>query len=301
MKKKLLLICLCSLCIAVGTTAQIDITKVKADIVSDGGSDSIGGETAGDNDGVIVGDGDQQPDTQPAPQPASQPVPVQPPQEAETPAVSQPVKSSQSKKEPEKTIEPQKTENPAPPEKAEDTKIVDTADQKEPEKTENPASSKEPDEIENPVPSEKAEDTQTVDTADQKEMQKPAETIPSKEPVKEKTPAISLKIIKMFGALIIGYIVAAIIVLGFRTVMSPLVFYMSIDMRYRFAAPVRLKKASEGYQIDITKIIDRYDSSTFQIRFNRMVLKKLQGMELTIINGEQRIASDIRSSIDISI
>ena len=132
-------------------------------------------------------------------------------------------------------------------------------------------------------------------------MQKPAETIPSKEPVKEKTPAISLKIIKMFGALIIGYIVAAVIVLGFRTVMSPLVFYMSIDMRYRFAAPVRLKKASEGYQIDITKIIDRYDSSTFQIRFNRMVLKKLQGMELTIINGEQRIASDIRSSIDISI
>ena len=83
--------------------------------------------------------------------------------------------------------------------------------------------------------------------------------------------------------------------------MSPLVFYMSIDMRYRFAAPVRLKKAPEGYQIDITKIIDRYDSSTFQIRFNRMVLKKLQGMELTIINGEQRIASDIRSSIDISI
>ena len=56
MKKKLLLICLC---IAVGTTAQIDITKVKADIVSDGGSDSIGGENAGDNDGVIVGDGDQ--------------------------------------------------------------------------------------------------------------------------------------------------------------------------------------------------------------------------------------------------
>ena len=132
-------------------------------------------------------------------------------------------------------------------------------------------------------------------------MKKPAETIPSKEPVKEKTPAISLKIIKMFGALIIGYIVAAVIVLGFRTVLSPLVFYMSIDMRYRFAAPVRLKKASEGYQIDITKIIDRYDSSTFQIRFNRMVLKKLQGMELTIINGEQRIASDIRSSIDISI
>ena len=246
MKKKLLLICLC---IAVGTTAQIDITKVKADIVSDGGSDSIGGETAGDNDGVIVGDGDQQPDTQPAPQPASQPVPVQPPQEAETPAEKQPVKSSQSKKEPEKTIEPQKTEKPAPPE----------------------------------------------------ELEKSAETIPSKEPVKEKTPAISLKIIKMFGALIIGYIVAAIIVLGFRTVMSPLVFYMSIDMRYRFAAPVRLKKAPEGYQIDITKIIDRYDSSTFQIRFNRMVLKKLQGMDLTIINGEQRIASDIRSSIDISI
>ena len=105
----------------------------------------------------------------------------------------------------------------------------------------------------------------------------------------------------MFGALIIGYIVAAVIVLGFRTVLSPLVFYMSIDMRYRFAAPVRLKKAPEGYQIDITKIIDQYDSSTFQIRFNRMVLKKLQGMELTIINGEQRIASDIRSSIDISI
>lgn len=296
MKKKLLLICLCSLCIAVGTTAQIDITKVKADIVSDGGSDSIGGETAGDNDGVIVGDGDQQPDTQPAPQPASQPVPVQPPQEAETPAVSQPVKSSQSKKEPEKTIEPQKTEKPAPPEELE--KSAEPAPSKEPEKTENPAPSKEP---ENPVPSEKAEDTQTVDTADQKEMQKPAETIPSKEPVKEKTPAISLKIIKMFGALIIGYIVAVVIVLGFRTVMSPLVFYMSIDMRYRFAAPVRLKKASEGYQIDITKIIDRYDSSTFQIRFNRMVLKKLQGMELTIINGVQRIASDIRSSIDISI
>ena len=243
MKKQLLLICLCSLCIAVGT--QIDITKVKADIVSDGGSDSIGGETAGDNDGVIVGDGDQQPDPQLAPQP----VPVQPPQEAETPAASQPVKSSQSKKEPEKTIEPQKTEKPAPPE----------------------------------------------------ESEKSAETIPSKEPVKEKTPAISLKIIKMFGALIIGYIVAAVIVIGFRTVMSPLVFYMSIDMRYRFAAPVRLKKAPEGYQIDITKIIDRYDSSTFQIRFNRMVLKKLQGMELTIINGEQRIASDIRSSIDISI
>ena len=132
-------------------------------------------------------------------------------------------------------------------------------------------------------------------------MQKPAETIPSKEPVKEKTPAISLKIIKMFGALIIGYIVAAVIVLGFRTVMSPLVFYMSIDMRYRFAAPVRLKKASEGYQIDITKIIDRYDSSTFRVRFNRMVLKKLQGMDLTIINGEQHIASDIRSSIDVSI
>lgn len=264
MKKKLLLICLCSLCIAVGT--QIDITKVKADIVSDGGSDSIGGETAGDNDGVIVGDGDQQPDPQPAPQP----VPVQPPQEAETPAASQPVKSSQSKKVPEKTIEPQKTEKPAPPEELE--KSAEPAPSKEPEKTENPAPSKEP---ENPVP--------------------------SKEPVKEKTPAISLKIIKMFGALIIGYIVAAVIVLGFRTVMSPLVFYMSIDMRYRFAAPVRLKKASEGYQIDITKIIDRYDSSTFQIRFNRMVLKKLQGMELTIINGEQRIASDIRSSIDISI
>lgn len=290
MKKQLLLICLCSLCIAVGT--QIDITKVKADIVSDGGSDSIGGETAGDNDGVIVGDGDQQPDPQPAPQP----VPVQPPQEAETPAASQPVKSSQSKKVPEKTIEPQKTEKPAPPEELE--KSAEPAPSKEPEKTENPASSKEP---ENPVPSEKAEDTPTVDTADQKEMQKPAETIPSKEPVKEKTPAISLKIIKMFGALIIGYIVAAVIVLGFRTVMSPLGFYMSIDMRYRFAAPVRLKKASEGYQIDITKIIDRYDSSTFQIRFNRMVLKKLQGMELTIINGEQRIASDIRSSIDISI
>lgn len=290
MKKKLLLICLCSLCIAVGTTAQIDIT-VKADIVSDGGSDSIGGETAGDNDGVIVGDGDQQPDTQPAPQPApqpaSQPVPVQPPQEAETPAEKQPVKSSQSKKEPEKTIAPQKTENPAPPEESE--KSAEPAPSKEPEKTENPAPSKEPDEIENPAPS------------DQKEMQKPAETIPSKEPVKEKTPAISLKIIKMFGALIIGYIVAVIIVLGFRTVMSPLVFYMSIDMRYRFAAPVRLKKASEGYQIDITKIIDRYDSSTFQIHFNRMVLKKLQGMDLTIINGEQRIASDIRSSIDISI
>lgn len=281
MKKQLLLICLCSLCIAVGT--QIDITKVKADIVSDGGSDSIGGETAGDNDGVIVGDGDQQPDPQPAPQP----VPVQPPQEAETPAASQPVKSSQSKKEPEKTIEPQKTEKPAPPEELE--KSAEPAPSKEPEKTENPAPSKEP---ENPP---------TVDTADQKEMQKPAETIPSKEPVKEKTPAISLKIIKMFGALIIGYIVAVVIVLGFRTVMSPLVFYMSIDMRYRFAAPVRLKKASEGYQIDITKIIDRYDSSTFQIRFNRMVLKKLQGMELTIINGEQRIASDIRSSIDISI
>lgn len=292
MKKKLLLICLCSLCIAaVGTTAEIDIT-VKADIVSDGGSDSIGGETAGDNDGVIVGDGDQQPDPQPAPQP----VPVQPPQEAETPAASQPVKSSQSKKVPEKTIEPQKTEKPAPPEELE--KSAEPAPSKEPEKTENPAPSKEP---ENPVPSEKAEDTPTVDTADQKEMQKPAETIPSKEPVKEKTPAISLKIIKMFGALIIGYIVAAVIVIGFRTVMSPLVFYMSIDMRYRFAAPVRLKKASEGYQIDITKIIDRYDSSTFQIRFNRMVLKKLQGMELTIINGEQRIASDIRSSIDISI
>lgn len=292
MKKQLLLICLCSLCIAaVGTTAEIDIT-VKADIVSDGGSDSIGGETAGDNDGVIVGDGDQQPDPQPAPQP----VPVQPPQEAETPAASQPVKSSQSKKVPEKTIEPQKTEKPAPPEELE--KSAEPAPSKEPEKTENPAPSKEP---ENPVPSEKAEDTPTVDTADQKEMQKPAEAIPSKEPVKEKTPAISLKIIKMFGALIIGYIVAAVIVLGFRTVMSPLVFYMSIDMRYRFAAPVRLKKASEGYQIDITKIIDRYDSSTFQIRFNRMVLKKLQGMELTIINGEQRIASDIRSSIDISI
>lgn len=290
MKKQLLLICLCSLCIAVGT--QIDITKVKADIVSDGGSDSIGGETAGDNDGVIVGDGDQQPDPQPAPQP----VPVQPPQEAETPAASQPVKSSQSKKVPEKTIEPQKTEKPAPPEELE--KSAEPAPSKEPEKTENPAPSKEP---ENPVPSEKAEDTPTVDTADQKEMQKPAETIPSKEPVKEKTPAISLKIIKMFGALIIGYIVAAVIVIGFRTVMSPLVFYMSIDMRYRFAAPVRLKKASEGYQIDITKIIDRYDSSTFQIRFNRMVLKKLQGMELTIINGVQRIASDIRSSIDISI
>ena len=290
MKKQLLLICLCSLCIAVGT--QIDITKVKADIVSDGGSDSIGGETAGDNDGVIVGDGDQQPDPQPAPQP----VPVQPPQEAETPAASQPVKSSQSKKVPEKTIEPQKTEKPAPPEELE--KSAEPAPSKEPEKTENPAPSKEP---ENPVPSEKAEDTPTVDTADQKEMQKPAEAIPSKEPVKEKTPAISLKIIKMFGALIIGYIVASVIVLGFRTVMSPLVFYMSIDMRYRFAAPVRLKKASEGYQIDITKIIDRYDSSTFQIRFNRMVLKKLQGMELTIINGEQRIASDIRSSIDISI
>lgn len=286
MKKKLLLICLCSLCIAVGTTAQIDIT-VKADIVSDGGSDSIGGENAGDNDGVIIGDGDQQPDPQPAPQPASQPVPVQPPQEAETPAEKQPVKSSQSKKEPEKTIAPQKTENPAPPEESE--KSAEPAPSKEPEKTENPAPSKEPDEIENPAPS------------DQKEMQKPAETIPSKEPVKEKTPAISLKIIKMFGALIIGYIVAVIIVLGFRTVMSPLVFYMSIDMRYRFAAPVRLKKASEGYQIDITKIIDRYDSSTFQIHFNRMVLKKLQGMDLTIINGEQRIASDIRSSIDISI
>lgn len=281
MKKQLLLICLCSLCIAVGT--QINITKVKADIVSDGGSDSIGGETAGDNDGVIVGDGDQQPDPQPAPQP----VPVQPPQEAETPAASQPVKSSQSKKVPEKTIEPQKTEKPAPPEELE--KSAEPAPSKEPEKTENPAPSKEP---ENPVPSEKAEDTPTVDTA---------ETIPSKEPVKEKTPAISLKIIKMFGALIIGYIVAAVIVIGFRTVMSPLVFYMSIDMRYRFAAPVRLKKAPEGYQIDITKIIDRYDSSTFQIRFNRMVLKKLQGMELTIINGEQRIASDIRSSIDISI
>lgn len=281
MKKKLLLICLCSLCIAVGT--QIDITKVKADIVSDGGSDSIGGETAGDNDGVIVGDGDQQPDPQPAPQP----VPVQPPQEAETPAASQPVKSSQSKKEPEKTIEPQKTEKPAPPEELE--KSAEPAPSKEPEKTENPAPSKEP---ENPP---------TVDTADQKEMQKPAETIPSKEPVKEKTPAISLKIIKMFGALIIGYLVAAIIVLGFRTVMSPLVFYMSIDMRYRLAAPVRLKKSSEGYQIDITKIIDRYDSSTFRVRFNRMVLKKLQGMDLTIINGEQHIASDIRSSIDVSI
>lgn len=281
MKKKLLLICLCSLCIAVGT--QIDITKVKADIVSDGGSDSIGGETAGDNDGVIVGDGDQQPDPQPAPQP----VPVQPPQEAETPAASQPVKSSQSKKEPEKTIEPQKTEKPAPPEELE--KSAEPAPSKEPEKTENPAPSKEP---ENPP---------TVDIADQKEMQKPAETIPSKEPVKEKTPAISLKIIKMFGALIIGYLVAAIIVLGFRTVMSPLVFYMSIDMRYRLAAPVRLKKSSEGYQIDITKIIDRYDSSTFRVRFNRMVLKKLQGMDLTIINGEQHIASDIRSSIDVSI
>ena len=175
----------------------------------------------------------------------------------------------------------------SPPEESE--KSAEPAPSKEPEKTENPAPSKEPDEIENPAPS------------DQKEMQKPAETIPSKEPVKEKTPAISLKIIKMFGALIIGYIVAVIIVLGFRTVMSPLVFYMSIDMRYRFAAPVRLKKASEGYQIDITKIIDRYDSSTFQIHFNRMVLKKLQGMDLTIINGEQRIASDIRSSIDISI
>ena len=280
MKKKLLLICLCSLCIAVGTTAQIDITKVKADIVSDGGSDSIGGETAGDNDGVIVGDGDQQPDQKPAPQP----VPVQPPQEAETPAEKQPVKSSQSRKEPEKTIEPQKTENPDSPEELE--KSAEPAPSKEPEKTEKPAPSKEPEKIENPAPSEKAEDTQTVDTADQKEMQK---------------PAISLKIIKMFGALIIGYIVAAVIVLGLRTVMSPLVFYMSIDMRYRFAAPVRLKKASAGYQIDITKIIDRYDSSTFQIRFNRMVLKKLQGMELTIINGEQRIASDIRSSIDVSI
>lgn len=290
MKKQLLLICLCSLCIAVGT--QIDITKVKADIVSDGGSDSIGGETAGDNDGVIVGDGDQQPDPQPAPQP----VPVQPPQEAETPAASQPVKSSQSKKVPEKTIEPQKTEKPAPPEELE--KSAEPAPSKEPEKTENPAPSKEP---ENPVPSEKAEDTPTVDTADQKEMQKPAETIPSKEPVKEKTPAISLKIIKMFGALIIGYFVAVVIVLGFRTVMSPLVFYMSIDMRYRLAAPVRLKKSSEGYQIDITKIIDRYDSSTFRVRFNRMVLKKLQGMDLTIINGEQHIASDIRSSIDVSI
>ncbi len=295
MKKKLLLICLCSLCIAVGTTAQIDITNVKADIVSDGGSDSIGGEPAGDNDGVIVGDGDQQPDQKPAPQP----VPVQPPQEAETPAEKQPVKSSQSRKEPEKTIEPQKTENPDSSEELE--KSAEPAPSKEPEKTANPAPSKEPDEIENPAPSEKAEDTKVVDTADQKEMQKPAETIPSKEPVKEKTPAISLKIIKMFGALIIGYIVAAIIVLGFRTVMFPLVFYMSIDMRYRFAAPVRLKKASEGYQIDITKIIDRYDSSTFQIRFNRMVLKKLQGMELTIVNGEQRIASDIRSSIDVSI
>lgn len=295
MKKKLLLICLCSLCIAaVGTTAEIDIT-VKADIVSDGGSDSIGGETAGDNDGVIVGDGDQQPDPQPAPQP----VPVQPPQEAETPAEKQPVKSSQSRKEPEKTIEPQKTENPDSPEELE--KSAESAPSKEPEKTEKPAPSKEPEKIENPSPSEKAEDTQTVDTADQKEMQKPAETIPSKEPAKEKTPAISLKIIKMFGALIIGYIVAAVIVLGFRTVMSPLVFYMSIDMRYRFAAPVKLKKSSAGYQIDITKIIDRYDSSTFQIRFNRMVLKKLQGMELTIINGEQRIASDIRSSIDVSI
>lgn len=283
MKKKLLLICLCSLCIAVGTTAQIDITKVKADIVSDGGSDSIGGETAGDNDGVIVGDGDQQPDQKPAPQP----VPVQPPQEAETPAEKQPVKSSQSKKEPEKTIEPQKTEKPAPPEELE--KSAEPAPSKEPEKTANPAPSKEPDEIENPAPSEKAEDTKTVDTADQKE------------PVKEKTPAISLKVIKMFGALIIGYIVAAVLVLGFRTVMSPLVFYMSIDMRYRFAASVKLKKSSAGYQIDITKIIDRYDSSTFQIRFNRMVLKKLQGMELTIINGEQHIASDIRSSIDVSI
>lgn len=285
MKKKLLLICLCSLCIAaVGTTAEIDIT-VKADIVSDGGSDSIGGETAGDNDGVIVGDGDQQPDTQPA----SQPVPVQPPQEAETPA----------EKQPEKTIEPQKTENPAPPEESE--KSAEPAPLKEPEKTENPVPSKEPDEIENPAPSEKADDTKTVDTADQKEPEKMENPAPSKEPVKEKTSAISMKIIQMFGALIIGYIVAVIIVLGFRTVMSPLVFYMSIDMRYRFAAPVRLKKASEGYQIDITKIIDRYDSSTFQIRFNRMVLKKLQGMDLTIINGEQRIASDIRSSIDISI
>lgn len=292
MRKKLLLICLC---IAVGTTAQIDITKVKADIVSDGGSDSIGGETAGDNDGVIVGDGDQQPDPQPAPQP----VPVQPPQEAETPAEKQPVKSSQSRKEPEKTIEPQKTENTDSSEGLE--KSAEPAPSKEPEKTEKPAPSKEPEKIENPDPSEKAEDTKTVDTADQKEMQKPAETVPSKEPVKEKTPAISLKIIKMFGALIIGYIVAAVIVLGFRTVMSPLVFYMSIDMRYRFAAPVKLKKSSAGYQIDITKIIDRYDSSTFQIRFNRMVLKKLQGMELTIINGEQRIASDIRSSIDVSI
>lgn len=291
MKKKLLLIYLCSLCIAVGTTAQIDITKVKADIVSDGGSDSIGGENAGDNDGVIVGDGDQQPDQKPAPQP----VPVQPPQEAETPAEKQPVKSSQSKNEPEKTIEPQKTEKPASPEELE--KSAEPAPSKEPEKTEKPAPSKEPQKTENPATSEKAEATKGVDTADQKEMQKPAETIPSK----EKTPAISLKIIKMFGALIIGYIVAAVIVLGLRTVMSPLVFYMSIDMRYRFAAPVRLKKASEGYQIDITKIIDRYDSSTFQIRFNRMVLKKLQGMELTIINGEQRIASDIRSSIDVSI
>ena len=288
MKKKLLLICLC---IAVGTTAQIDITKVKADIVSDGGSDSIGGETAGDNDGVIVGDGDQQPDTQPAPQPASQPVPVQPPQEAETPAEKQPVKSSQSKKEPEKTIEPQKTEKPAPPEELE--KSAEPAPSKEPEKTENPDPSKEPEKTIEPQKTEKP--------APPEELEKSAETIPSKEPVKEKTPAISLKIIKMFGALIIGYIVAAVIVLGFRTVMSPLVFYMSIDMRYRFAAPVRLKKASEGYQIDITKIIDQYDSSTFQIRFNRMVLKKLQGMELTIINGEQRIASDIRSSIDISI
>ena len=288
MKKKLLLICLC---IAVGTTAQIDITKVKADIVSDGGSDSIGGETAGDNDGVIVGDGDQQPDTQPAPQPASQPVPVQPPQEAEIPAEKQPVKSSQSKKEPEKTIEPQKTEKPAPPEELE--KSAEPAPSKEPEKTENPDPSKEPEKTIEPQKTEKP--------APPEELEKSAETIPSKEPVKEKTPAISLKIIKMFGALIIGYIVAAIIVLGFRTVMSPLVFYMSIDMRYRFAAPVRLKKASEGYQIDITKIIDRYDTSTFQIHFNRMVLKKLQGMELTIINGEQRIASDIRSSIDISI
>ena len=285
MKKQLLLICLCSLCIAVGT--QIDITKVKADIVSDGGSDSIGGETAGDNDGVIVGDGDQQPDPQPAPQP----VPVQPPQEAETPAASQPVKSSQSKKEPEKTIEPQKTEKPAPPEESE--KSAEPAPSKEPEKTENPDPSKEPEKTIEPQKTEKP--------APPEESEKSAETIPSKEPVKEKTPAISLKIIKMFGALIIGYIVAAVIVIGFRTVMSPLVFYMSIDMRYRFAAPVRLKKAPEGYQIDITKIIDRYDSSTFQIRFNRMVLKKLQGMELTIINGEQRIASDIRSSIDISI
>ena len=266
MRKQLLLICLCSLCIAVGT--QIDITKVKADIVSDGGSDSIGGETAGDNDGVIVGDGDQQPDPQPAPQPV-----------------------------PEKTIEPQKTEKPAPPEESE--KSAEPAPSKEPEKTENPAPSKEP---ENPVPSEKTiEPQKTEKPAPPEELEKPAETIPSKEPVKEKTPAISLKIIKMFGALIIGYIVAAVIVLGFRTVLSPLVFYMSIDMRYRFAAPVRLKKAPEGYQIDITKIIDQYDSSTFQIRFNRMVLKKLQGMELTIINGEQRIASDIRSSIDISI